>query len=176
MKKVLISLVLSLSFLLAFAEPIDDLEQAIKNSTIPQVRSLLQATVLSDADLASLIDLAQQSINFNEGQLKCLKVTFGLSESPFKQLFSCIGGWFSGMVFMIALVDIHDHYHLTGFRPLMIPATGIPLASSIFLFHYLLKLRTQAYKKWQNAFDDAVTIKQLLLRHKNKNRPNTILS
>ncbi len=175
MKKVLISLALSCSFLLAFAEPIDDLEQAIKKGNIPQVKSLLQTTALSDADFVSLIDLAQQSITFNEGQLKCLKITFGLAESPFKQLFSCFGGCVSAFAFILIFSEVYAQCKFTGFRPLMIPATGIPLASSIFLFHYLLKLRTQAYKKWQNAFDDTVTVKQLLLRHKNKNRPNTVL-
>ncbi len=168
MKKLLALVTLSCSFFLAYAEPIDDLEQAIRNGNIPQVKSLLQTAVISDSDLASLIDLAQQNINFNEGQLKCSKVTFGFSESPFKQLFSCLGGWVSGMTFLIVLVDIYDHYQFTGFRPLMVPATGIPLATSIFLFRYLLQLRERAYKKWQKGFDGAVTIKQLLLRHKNK--------
>ncbi len=176
-------------FFVYSADPIEHLEEAIREGNIAQVKPLLQTTTLSDAELATLIDLTQQLMNFSKGQLECSKLTLGLSESPFKQFFSFMGGLILGEMFLLSGAygidlfsdpekiygsyaqlhkvpkDYSPHSKIEAL-PLALIST-ISLIYSIKLFKYFFTLRTNAYKKWQDTFDNSLAIKQLLMKHKN---------
>ncbi len=98
MKKTAITLLL-FPFFLAQAQPLEKLEQAIKDSSVTEVKELLTKATLSNAQYNALIDLSQQMLEFNKEQLKCGKLTLGLSESPLKQVASLTGGLIFGLEF-----------------------------------------------------------------------------
>ena len=64
------------SFVLIHANPLETLEQAIRESDVEKVRNALQEQILSNYDQTCLIDLAQQIIFFRKSQLECYYVGF----------------------------------------------------------------------------------------------------
>lgn len=159
MKKLLLSLLIFVPFLTQ-ADFMDDLDQAIRESDISKVKILLQETSLSNTDLLTLIDLSQQMIFYHKGQIECYKAT-PLAQWRKRYHLLCGG--------TISLIPIPISICLTQEKTISVNASLGIICASLALSGIFLKSFVQSWNQFENLknnFDNALTIKQLLLRYK----------
>jgi len=179
MKKFFILPIITLVFSLfiAHAEPLESLEQAIKESDIIMVKTALENITLSDFDQACLIDLAQQIIFFRKSQLKCYyvglsrrikhpKITPGLSKKGKIGVtllsLSCLG--------LIIAANLKNPIKTVNSTEEALSA----ISSLVFLVGMIVfgsecielaEKHNRLPDLLREDFDNALAIKQLLLRH-----------
>lgn len=172
MKKLFLSLLIFVPFLTQ-AELIDDLDQAIKESNVEQVKILLQEGSPSDADLLPLIELSRDTFSF----YKDLLVGFLVKPRiPVKALIAFIGSGYSLCGFFICTGLGLSEIFKTGpgtknlrKKVLLLWGGGASLISSKLLFKCFIRERedvVDTFNALMARFKNASKVKQLLLRYK----------
>ena len=166
MKRLFLSLLFCIPFLTQ-ADLMDDLDQAIRESNVEQIKALLPQVNLSEHEQVCLVDLSQQIVNYNKGQFECYMVNPSTST---KAAIAAIGSIYSFVGFILCtgfgLLCTCDEASITKESLLLFFGGGSCLASSVILFKYFSRYRTNCYNTLKTNFDNALKVKQLLLRYK----------
>ena len=168
MKKILLKVLLFLPF---FTQAnIDDLENAVRESNINQVKKLLQEENFLKTDILCMIELSRDTLSLWRDLLICCMVQPGI---PTKALFALVGSAFSLSGFLIcAYVGLSEiieagpsSQSLSKNMPLL-SAGVVSLTSSLLLFRYFTREKKVDLEPLETQFKNTIQIKQLLLRYK----------
>lgn len=158
MKKLFLVLILA-SFSHINAQIPEQLEQAIKNSDLVDVKKQLQEASLSANELLSLIDLSQQIIHCRRGEKECNHV----SKNTPKQGLLFLGATLSSISLLplspFTLASIADRN--PDIRLLF--GTATILIFTIFCWNRYFQSLNDECQLLKRNFDNAVAIRQLLL-------------